>query len=506
MKVRKILALLLAVVAVAALFAGCKAGKDIPTIEFWWTDNGISSGGASGKVKLVEDQINRICEENLGIHVHMTWVTAASYGTQLALAIANKETVDVAVYQFYGVNSFVTQFSNGQMTPLNDLLDAHGKDLKEMFGDILKGSTVDGKVYGIPTYRVLNTNMYWCVRKDDLQEAGVLEAAENVQTWADMEAVFEALKGLNKPNNYPLGGNKYITHGNGYVVGGMGSDNIYDSTWAFDNLGDTLGFIWSDQDGNVDNVFTHPGSVESFKRHADWLEKGYIFPESAYTDESAEVLLAQDVFTSYFVTSEYGVETTKTQQVGTEMLCLNMSAREGHQGLLGTDGARRLGCYIPVTSGEPELAMKFINFMYTSKELMNTLIWGVEGETYVVNDKGEACYPEGTDTTTCGYHSYDFMLGNAFLDLPWEGQGSDFRERALENFKAAPLSRYMGLSADTSNAAAIVAALSAVREEFRGQIDCGYYTDALFDEFVKKTDAAGFQEYLAIFREAASEF
>lgn len=530
MKAKKLVALLLAVLLLAAMLTACSTeeplpdssdGGDTPSdsgddggdggdsgeireINFWWTDNGNSSGGASSKIDLVEAQINEIAERELGIHVNMNWVTSADYGTQLALAIANGEQVDLAVYQFYDAISFVGQFSNGQMLPLDDLVDEHAPELRDMFGDILKGSTVDGKLYGIPTYRVLNSDMYWCAREDVLEAAGVLEEAQNIQTWEDIEAIFAAIRDSAGAGTYAVGGNKYLTYGNGgFMAGGSGSDNIFENAIGYDTLGDTLKLIYSDQEGNVMNGYEHEAALESFRRNKTWLDAGYMYPESAFTTESIEVLITQGVVGTYFVTSEYGVETTKTQQIGTDMLCVNMT--EG-KGLLGTDGARRIGCYIPVTAKEPEAAMEFIGLMYSNSELMNTLIWGVEGETYVVNEEGEAAYPPGTDTTTCGYHSYDFMLGNAFLCLPWDGSGGDFRERALENFQAAPISKYMGISVDTGSHGTLVSSLVAVQEEYGGQIDCGQYTDELYAEFLEKLDAAGIDEYVALYQTAVDEF
>lgn len=63
-----------------------------------------------------------------------------------------------------------------------------------------------------------------------------------------------------------------------------------------------------------------------------------------------------------------------------------------------------------------------MNALYTSEELMNLLVWGIEGEDYVVED-GEAAYPEGVTEDTVEYHTADFLYGNYFLCYPWSGTG-----------------------------------------------------------------------------------
>lgn len=160
----------------------------------------------------------------------------------------------------------------------------------------------------------------------------------------------------------------------------------------------------------------------------------------------------------------------------------------------------------PVCAAEPAAAISFLNLLYTSGELMNLLIWGIEDENYVVNENGEADYPADKDGSTCGYHGNDFAFGNQFLCLPWSGMGGDFRDIALESLENATRSIYCGLSVDTSDHATLVSSIAAVLGEYKGQVTAGMYTEKLYDEFMKKLDSAGIDEYVAIYQNAVAEF
>ena len=74
----------------------------------------------------------------------------------------------------------------------------------ETIGDtVLSGVTIDGKLYGIPTYRVLNANYYIIMRGDILDELGLREQAQNMKTWADYESIMSAVKDSGFPAMQP---------------------------------------------------------------------------------------------------------------------------------------------------------------------------------------------------------------------------------------------------------------------------------------------------------------
>ena len=77
-----------------------------------------------------------------------------------------------------------------------------------------------------------------------------------------------------------------------------------------------------------------------------------------------------------------------------------------------------------------------------------------------------ARYPDGVTADTVGFHEFDFLYGNNFLALPWQGTSADMRELALQETQNAPVSPFMGFVADLSDMSNTLASLSATKTEY----------------------------------------
>lgn len=472
---------------------------ELTEINIRLTDTGYTGSGS--KVKLIEDAINEITEREIGVHLNFTWIQNADYGTQLTLSVANSEPVDVAMYVPPTAGSFLTYYTNGALMDITDLAAEYGQDICALLGeDILATTTIDGRLYGFSTYRILNSNMYICIRTDVLEQIGMVEEARNMTKWSEYEAIMQAIV----DNGIPMAavGNASNGHGLFHDPGALyGYTDDFSGNVTFDILGDSSYLIYTDQDGNVELLQGRPEYIAQCEMTKKWNDNGYVWADSAFSINGSESMIAASVFASYIVQSEYGVETNKSQSCATDMTCVEIA-----KSYLSTTQGQKFGMVIPESSSEPVAAMKFINLLYTNEELMNTIIWGIEGETYVINESGEASYPEGTDISTCGYHYLDFFIGNQFATAPWAGSGADFRIGSLENFLAAPKSAYMGCTVDTSSYDNIYAAVSAVVDEYNPSITSGMYTESYYNEFMSKLDAAGASEWIAIYQAALDDF
>lgn len=463
--------------------------EEITEINYWLFNMGVTD-----KSSPVFAAINAITEEKIGVHVNFNYVDFGDYPNQLSLAIANKEQIDLCALSPVFGSSFLGMYSTNALMDITDLLNDYGADLKTLIGeDILKTTSVNGRQFAVPVYRIYNSNAYILYRKDVLEGAGVLDQYTNMTTWAEFEDVLAAVQG--EGNTYAFGNVSTL------VFNSCFSGTNLTDTYTYDTLGDSLMLVWSDQDGNIDTIYNRPEFVDMYKMMADWYKKGYIWPDSTFTTESKETLLSANVYAGMFGNSEFGADVQLSQAVGA-----TITRRELAPGMITTPAGANWSAGIPVTAKEPEAAMKFLNLLYNDKELMNLLVLGIEGENYALNEDGEGIYLDGTDASTCGYHQRDFSYGNQFLVYPWQGQGGDFREFALENVLTAPISIYCGLTVDLSDISATVSALSAARAEYIGMINNGLYTDSLYAEYMDKLDAAGIDEYIATYKTAVEGF
>lgn len=467
--------------------------EEIVTIKYY-----VADGGTTTEPGPVEDAINALTEEKIGVHVDFVRIARSDFNTQTALAIANGEQVDIIGTSPMAAGSFLNLYATNQLMDITDLLEEYGQGIKALFSDdMLKATSIDGRLYAISCYRILNSNFYICFREDVLEQIGMEEFVEGeMKTWADYETVMQAI--MDGTDMYGIGtGNKTMFSDPGLM---LGLENIADS-YTYDTLGDSMYFVWSDQAGNVEFLPERQEFIQMCKMSADWMEKGLLYPDSPYNQDGTETLAGRDVFGSFIVQSEYGVDVNKTTTVGKPMRCIEIA-----RGRLSTHSFQKFGMAIAASSAEPEAAMKFLNLLYTDAELMNLITHGIENVNYVVNEEGEACYPEGKDGSSCGYHQNTFGIGNQFLCLPWDGDGTNFREESKKDFLNAETSAYCGLTIQTADYDTLVAGIYNIYNEYYPQLTCGYYTDALYQEYLEKLEAANIDEYIGLYQTAVAEF
>ena len=136
--------------------------------------------------------------------------------------------------------------------------------------------------------------------------------------------------------------------------------------------------------------------------------------------------------------------------------------------------------------------MKFLNLTYTDPEIANLIIWGIEGRDYVLDENGNAAYPEGQDATTVPYTAQIScgVVGNQFIQyLP---VGSSY-----ESLETADVSPAMGFSFDSSNYTTQYTAVRNVLTQYLPGIFCGSVDpETEIPKMVEALNAAGYQDIL----------
>jgi len=527
MKGKKILALLLAVLLVAALFTACNPDADnggagggpentggsdgsgsaggsggaggehdeIIEIKYWCWDNGL--GGQNTKGPMIEEAINAYVEEQIGVHVNFNWVASSDYGTQLTLALANNEQIDIADYFATGGSAFAKMQADQSILDITELARQYAAETIDMIGEeVLSGVTIDGRLYAIPTYRNLNSNWYIVLRMDLLDKLGMVDKARNMTTWAEFGEILQAVKDSDYAG-YAMGGgdSKGVISVCGCIFQG---EKLTDS-YTYDTLGDTLFSIGTDQQGNVYNLPAMKESQNYYKMVKGWMDAGLLYPDAGYNATGGREMFAADTFAFCLAQSEFGGETSWKGQSNFEV-----ELKQVAPGYLQTANVQKFGVFFPITGKETAAALRFANLLYTDAKLMNLITWGIEGETYEITD-GTAHYKEGEDANIAGYHNNSYKIGNMFLTVPWD-HPADFNDLLKADFLNCSKSAYLGLSVDLSAYDTQRATISAVTTEYIGQMQGGMYTDAAYQEYLSKLDAAGINDWVAIYQTAVDDF
>lgn len=452
----------------------------------------FNNGGVGEGAKAVQDAMNEITEKSIGVKANISWSDGGTYGTQVSMAIAGGDDLDViAVTPIPPVN-FSGLVTNNQVLDITDYLEEYAPDALATLGDYASGMSVNGRIYGIPNFRNYANANYIVMRADILEELGLTEKAKALNSWSGYEEILEEVK--EKTELSPVVGLSKL------VAPGCMNGDSFDDCIAYDTLGDTLNLIYSDEEGNISLLPENEYYRNGRDMTREWNEKGYIYKDAAVTDDHCDVLMKAGTVFSSTQNSNLGVETQKKEATGYEVICVPYVVNPVRSATVAN-----FGLALPITCQEPEAALRWINELYADPALQNLLTWGIEGKDYVLNE-GEAEYPEGVSAENAGYHAADFLYGNFFTTYPWSGSGADFRQVAREYLDNAPVSPYLGFAADLSELQNTITALNSVYQKYMGMIGCGQYTDEEYEQYISELKTAGSDEYIGSYQQQVSDW
>ena len=430
----------------------------------------------------IAEAANKLTKEAINVVGDFHWISPGDWSTKVEVALAAGDRFDVV--NLNGWSKINKLYPQGLVMDITDYIDEFAPDAYNLTQEYINCYTFGGRIYGFPTIRNYCKNEYIVMRTDVLRELGLEEKAENLKSWSEYEEILKAVYDnytVKDGSMYPVGLSTVATASD-FVV----TQDAFDTISLVDNLGDSNEVLYADNDGKVN--FYQASDTYRFicEKNQDWFDKGYMWPDSALTSEFVDEVAKQGVLFSFISGSETGIKATKEANFGFEVTVVQVAT-----GMIKTSQPIFTGVCLPVTCEEPEAALKWINMLYTSKDLMNLLVWGVEGSDWheedgqVVRDKQE------------GYLNVDFVLGNNTLLVPIMGNGADFYEIVLKTNEEAVKSRYMGFVIDTSDMSLIISQLSAAKDQYHKSLIYGNYTPERLEEYKSKLEIGGVNDYIA---------
>jgi putative aldouronate transport system substrate-binding protein len=521
---KKIVSILLVLSMVSVLFAGCMQTEDTSSNGDDAAVNDVSSdeGGSeevdeepaeivvtlmtlapldTSQSDAVEAAINEMTLEKINTKVDLIWYDAANYGTQVPMMIQANEKLDLMMFTPIPSASFASFKNQNQLLDIGDYLKEYAPIVVSELGTLVDATSTPEGILGITNQGPLANNVTITMRKDILEELGLVEKAENMTTWSEYEEILTVVTA-----NTDLSG-IINADAEGTVISPvpfMTGEEEFSNNFGYDQLGDSYYLVYADQE--TDTVMPYYSSDEFYNmisRAKDWYDKGLIYKDAAIAKDYATTLLKNEVGFSQVNAIEAGAQSGIESTVGKDLLFKAVAPS-----MLQTSSANKWGFSVPVTATEPEAAVKFLNLLHTDKEVINTLTWGIEGVDWVQNDEGLATYPEGVTNETVTYHIADFLYGNRFLITPWQGESVHIRDEQRRVNDEANVSKYMGFSVDTSNITTELTACFNVKEQYKANLVSGSVQDldATYSEFVEKLNAAGYQAIIDEYQRQLDEW
>jgi putative aldouronate transport system substrate-binding protein len=435
----------------------------------------------SEDLESVESAIDAITVPKINVKVKLHPYSIADYSQQINLSLQSGEGLDV----FHTLGDLPQQVSQNKVTDITNMIDQYAPEAKAIAGDnFLKASTVNGKLYGIPAYKGVATAPNLVYRADIMEEIGV--DPTTIKSVNDLSDVFAKVKEKH-PDMIPLVPNMPGELGLNLTVYGI--DTLSDSYFLPKAVlvGDSL---------NVVNYY----ETQEFKEIAtlvrDWYNKGYILKDAATTTSAALELMSSGNAFSYI--AGYAGEQAYVQISAQTGYDIRM-ARLGKP-YLNTGSINALTWSVASTSKHPEAALQFMNLIFSDKDVINLIIYGIEGRDYLKVDDDHVQYPDGQDANTVPYTAQLScgIVGNQFIQYAMAGTDMADLQLMLEENQNSAVSPALGFTFDNSIVSNEESAVLNVINEYLPGLNTGSVDPEVeIPNFVAKLKAAGLDKIIA---------
>lgn len=443
--------------------------------------------------KQVEDALNSYLEEQgEDVRIDLDPVDGSNYTTQVDMALMGGEKMDI----YLPLDGLGLAVSVNKVLPLNDYLDNELKDTVDTIGeDYLIPSTYDGNVYGIQTYRGNVMYYYWICDKEIFDATGFSE--EDIKSIRDLDPVLEKIAEQNE--NVAaiapiIGANN---SGNSFAQTAiLGARNDYEAVL----IGNDQFTCIEGDDLTVKNVYATDMFKEAAEIAYNWNQKGYVLPDAAVTTDAPYDLIKAGRAASMMIGYAYGTESVDEimdAQCGKDIVAIPIC-----ETLLSP---LTMFWSIAHNSENPQAAAKVLNMLFTDEEVLNYIIFGVEGTDYVKGDVVDGIqtirFPEGFDMSSVPYTAaYSCgIVGNQFIMYALEGntkpEDVTFMKEKTATAKYSPI---YGFNPDTSNVKAEISSVGNVVSQYSsglltGELDPEEY----LPKFQEELEAAGIDNIVA---------
>ena len=431
----------------------------------------------------VEEAINVITREKIGAEINLMPIQISEYSSKINLALQGGEKIDI----FESLGDFGSYVSSDMCYDITDMIDAYASGAKEIVGESwLDACKADGALYGIPAMKPIALTPMLIYRQDIVDELGI--DISTVNSIEDVTAVLEKVK-EQKPDMIPL---------SAVQTGEIGiSTNYGEVDFLNDDRYKPIGVLMGD-----DLTVTDLYSTERFKNLCKlvrgWYTNGLVMQDAATTNSAAAETMSSGNYFGYLAAYSYPEEDTAAS-LEAQVAGYDLGAKIIGDAYLSTSDINAITFMVASTTDVPEAALKFLDLTYTDEDIINLLIYGIEGRDYVRNPDGSVSYPEGQDAATVPYTAQLSCgtLGNFFKMYQMGVANNESLEWELNQNKTAKMSPAMGFTFDSSGVKTQYTAVLNVISQYLPGLICGSIDpDTEIDKFVTALNDAGYKDII----------
>jgi putative aldouronate transport system substrate-binding protein len=189
-----------------------------------------------------------------------------------------------------------------------------------------------------------------------------------------------------------------------------------------------------------------------------------------------------------------GINTQTGQRIGVPLTAVQFS-----QAKTDTVAITNAMFAITANSKDPKRAMMMLNLLYSDKDIINLIDWGIEGKHYVKQPNNTIDFPPGVDASKSGYNlRQGWMFGNQFLSYPWTTDSPDIWTKMDTFNKGSKKSAALGFMYNPNPVKTELAAISNVVKQYSPGLENGALDPKEnLPKFVAALKAAGIDKVIA---------
>ncbi len=488
MRSKKLLQAGLAAVLAVSLLAGCAGGSGAPdttttaagaadtttakeektetpeeivTLKWYMSINPV----APDTDKVIE-KLNEYTREKIGVEIDYTVIANPDYKEKMPTLINSGDYFDIC-FTANWTTPYLQFAAKDAFLDITELLPQYAKETADFIPEaLLNAASVNGKLYGVPSYKEMGWQSGFFVNSDMAKEYGIDLTA--VKTMADYTEVLKTVK-------------EKSTAAGKNVIGVSGLR--YQFMVPFESLtgnpqlpGASAVKEYNNFAGQeeVFNQYAAPDYMEYCKLANDWYKNGYLSKDPVNYDKDTanrDNDFKNGNLFSYVISYAPGAAEAEAAKTGHGVAFIPVmnplfETRNAMGGLLAISSASKY----------PEKALEFINLLNTDEYVGTLIRHGIEGEHYTAVGDNQVDRTMG-GTLNPADNGYDYTYGWQFgtpFNQKWDISYPDNIEDMFKEYNASVVvAPHSGFTFDNSPVETEIAAVTSTVEEYTWALEAG---------------------------------
>lgn len=415
------------------------------------------------------EQINPYLEEKIGVNLDVQVVSWGDWDNRRNVIVNTGGEYDIL---FTNMNTYVNDIHIGAFADITELVKTAAPDLYASIPeDYWEACEVDGKLYGVPTYKDSSISEYLVFDKELAESTGY--TIPESMAMSDLGSLTDTLAAMTETKGeaaFPM--------------------NKNGATWAafeYDNMGTGLlpiGVRYDDATATVVSVLEQEDIQATLDTFHEWYQAGIINSDAATKPE-------ENNYKPCSVAQGWSgaAETTWGPQMGVEAAATKLGPT-----IVSNDTVRgSLNC-ISANCAYPEKALELLQLVNTDTYVRDLLYYGVQGDNWDYTDDSKTqVHKNNEEWTMAGY-----TQGSFFTVTPIDTFDFNQYDEVKELNENAEPSVLLGFTLDTTNFKDDLANCVAIYERYKGELLTGTKaTDEIVPQIMSELRAAGFDDVMA---------